>query len=119
MEHYVQSCKDLGERNQLEQDPPLLRAHPVSVIRGHPERDLRRVLQIAATVGNGSAEQRQEFERKLDAYPGIHERIQKEILRLSRQNRFLDLPECGHFIHMAKPEVVVDEVKWVLQNQRD
>ncbi|CAG8939258.1 unnamed protein product [Penicillium salamii] len=119
MEHYVASCKKLGAKKQLERRPPLLGNYPVSVIRGHPERDLRRVLQIAETVGNGTEEQRRQFGERLDLYPTIHESIQKEILKLSLRHRFLDVPECGHFIHLMKPEIVVEEVRWVLQLQRN
>ncbi|CAI7663171.1 unnamed protein product [Penicillium bialowiezense] len=104
-------------KRQLERDPPLLHDHPVSVIRGHPERDLRRVLHIATNIGNGSEEQRRQFATKLEAYPAIQESIQREILKLSRRNKFVDQPECGHFIHVVKPEAVVEEINWVLENQ--
>lgn len=117
MEQYVPSFKTLAAKRQLERDPPLLHDHPVSVIRGHPERDLRRVLRIATNIGNGSEEQRRQFSTKLEAYPAIQESIQREILKLSRRNKFVDQPECGHFIHVVKPEAVVEEINWVLENQ--
>ncbi|KAJ5345869.1 hypothetical protein N7452_003873 [Penicillium brevicompactum] len=117
MEQYVPSLKTLAEKRQLERDPPLLRDYPVSVMRGHPERDLRRVLRIATEIGNGSEEQRRQFAKKLESYPALQESIQKENLKLSWRHRFVDQPECGHFIHVVKPEAVVEEVNWVLQNQ--
>ncbi|KAJ5152778.1 uncharacterized protein N7482_009256 [Penicillium canariense] len=116
MEHYIESCEALGTKKQLNRRPPLLHEHPISIIRGHPEIELRKVLTAGVEMGNGSAQQRRQFEEKLDMYPKWNERLQRENLAMSAKSRYRDLKECGHFIHMEKPEAIVEEIEWVLEN---
>lgn len=116
MEHYVESCAMLGAKHQFDRDPPLLNGCPVSVLKGHPELDLRKSFEAGVLAGNGTPEQRRHFSEKLGAYPAIHRKFQREILRLSRNHRFVDVEGHGHFIHMTAPEAVVEEVTWVLQS---
>lgn len=115
MEHYIESCATLGAKHQLDRDPPLLNRCPVSVLKGHPELDLRKSFEAGVLAGNGTPEQRRQFSEKLAAYPAIHQRLQREILGLSRNRRFVDVDGHGHFIHMTAPEAVVEEITWVLQ----
>ncbi|KAJ5085785.1 hypothetical protein N7532_010556 [Penicillium argentinense] len=116
MEHYVDSCAALGAKHQLDRDPPLLNRSPVSVLKGHPELDLRKAFEAGVLAGNGTPEQRRHFSEKLAAYPATHRKFQREILGLSRNHRFVDVEGHGHFIHMTAPDAVVEEVKWVLQS---
>lgn len=116
MEHYIQSCMTLGTKDQLSRIPPLLGNYPISVLKGHPERDLSRVFQAAIEAGKGSPEEREQVERKLAMYPTRNDTFQRETLGLSSKHRFVDVEGCGHFIHMEKPEAVVKEIGWVLEN---
>lgn len=116
MEHYIPSCKALGELKQLERRPPLLKGYPISVIRAYPEDDLRKAFEAGVEAGNGSVEQRREFGEKLGYYGELHERIQRDILKLSSKGKFVDLKDCGHMVPMVRPDVIAKEVDWVLQN---
>lgn len=116
MEHYVESCAVLGTKTQLDRDSPLLNSFPVSVLRGHPELDLGKSFAVGVLAGNGTPEQRRLAEEKLAAYPETHGRLQREILKLSRNHRFVDLEGQGHCIHLTAPEAILEEVSWVLQN---
>ena len=116
MEHYIPSCKVLGEKGQLARDPPLLKNYPISVLRGFPEVDLRKVLQAGIEAGNGTEDQRQQLKKKLDSYPVIHGEFQREILKLSNTYRYVEAQGCGHSIHMVRPEAIIEEVNWVLQS---
>jgi pimeloyl-ACP methyl ester carboxylesterase len=116
MEHYVDSCATLLEKHQFDRDPPLLNRYPVSVLKGHPELDLRKAFEAGVLAGNGTREQRSQFSEKLAAYPAINDQLQRENLGLSRNHRFVDVRGHGHFIHITAPEAVVEGVKWVLQS---
>jgi pimeloyl-ACP methyl ester carboxylesterase len=116
MEHYIDSCAALRAKHQFDRDPPLFNMYPLSVLKGHPELDLRKAFEAGVLAGNGTPEQRRQFSEKLTAYPVINEKLQRENLGLSRNHRFVDVEGHGHFIHITAPEAVVEEVKWVLQN---
>ncbi|KAJ5116691.1 hypothetical protein N7456_001039 [Penicillium angulare] len=116
MENYVSSCKALGELKQFERVPALLNEYPISVIRGYPEDDLWKCFRAGVEAGNGTLEQRKAFEEKLGIYPALHERIQRDILKLSGKGRFVDLKGCGHLVPMIRPDAIVEEVEWVLRN---
>ncbi|KAJ5989403.1 hypothetical protein N7481_004613 [Penicillium waksmanii] len=106
MVHYIDSCATLRAKCQ----------YPLSVLKGHPELDLRKAFEAGVLAGNGTLEQRRQFSEKLAAYPVINEKLQRENLDLSKNHRFVDVEGHGHFIHITAPETVVNEVKWVLQN---
>ncbi|OQE37924.1 hypothetical protein PENCOP_c009G00001 [Penicillium coprophilum] len=116
MEHYVNSVAELGLKHQLDRDPPLLNSCPISVLKGHPKMDLRKSFEAGVSIGNGTPEQRRQFSEKLVVYPAIHDKLQREILSLSRIHRFVDVEGHGHFIHISAPEAVVAEVNWVLRS---
>jgi pimeloyl-ACP methyl ester carboxylesterase len=40
----------------------------------------------------------------------------KEFLKLSTKSELVFATESGHFAQMTQPEIVVDGVKWVLNN---
>ncbi|KAJ5594604.1 uncharacterized protein N7459_000812 [Penicillium hispanicum] len=115
-EHYINSCLTLETKRQLSRIPPLLGTHPISVLKGHPEIELSKVFDAAIQAGKGSLEEREQYKRKLALFPSVNDRNQRETLQLSHTHRFVNVEGCGHFIHMVRPEAVVEEVGWVLQN---
>ncbi|KAI0158352.1 Alpha/Beta hydrolase protein [Xylariaceae sp. FL1272] len=44
------------------------------------------------------------------------ERLKKRQLGLSRKSRFVNLPDVGHHVVRDRPDVVVECVRWVLEN---
>ncbi|KAM5344000.1 hypothetical protein ACJ41O_012537 [Fusarium nematophilum] len=52
----------------------------------------------------------------LDAADQEDERLKKAQLELSRNHRYVHIPDCGHNVIQHKPEVVAQEVRWVMEN---
>ncbi len=63
-----------------------------------------------------SDEQRKARDGMLETLGKADEQLKREQLRLSRNSRFRNVPDCGHNVHLARPDVVAEEVKWVLSN---
>ena len=84
---------------------------PLSVIRGESA--------FSAARGNDkglSDEQRSARDGMLEAMGKADEQLKREQLRLSRNSKFRNVPDCGHNVHVTRPDVVADEIKWVLTN---
>lgn len=43
-------------------------------------------------------------------------RLKKRQLALSRRNRYIHISDCGHHVVRDRPEVVAEEVEWVMKN---
>lgn len=84
---------------------------PLSVIRGESAFSARRGEDVSV-----SDEQRRARDGMLEAMGKADEQLKREQLRLSRNNRFRNVPDCGHNVHLSRPDVVAEEVKWVLSN---
>ncbi|KAJ6157490.1 hypothetical protein N7470_005082 [Penicillium chermesinum] len=100
MENYARSCETLGIKNQLVRSPPCVAGLP-------PVR-----------LGRGSDEQKKLVEEKLAIYPSLNDQFQRETLKLSTKGRFRDAIGCGHSIHMVRPDIITEEVEWVLEQAR-
>ena len=84
---------------------------PLSVIRGESA--------ISAARGNEvslSDEQRTARDIMLETMSKADEQLKREQLKLSRNSKFRNVPDCGHNVHITRPDVVVEEIKWVLSN---
>ena len=44
------------------------------------------------------------------------EGLEKAQLQLSSRNRYVHLPDCGHNVIRDRPDVVVSEVQWIMEN---
>ena len=82
---------------------------PLSVIRGESAFNAR-TGQDAGVLD----EQRKTRDGMLDAMGKADEKLKREQLKLSRNSRFRNVPDCGHNVHIIRPDVVAEEVKWVL-----
>ena len=90
---------------------------PISVIRGNsliarwktltetPEHNMESAEAIIA-----------ERTTWLEKWDEEDEKMEREQLQLSRNQRYVHLPDCGHHIVRDRPEVVLVEVQWVLDN---
>ena len=111
-------CEHSEEQYKLQ----ILGDAPVAVIRGEAafKHSLR---NMPKTVQNEDAPEEKDHTRllqqqMLDDMAKIDESLKREQLRLSRRNKFRNVPNCGHSIHLDCPDVVVEEVQWVLDNIR-
>lgn len=104
-------CRTLGDKGQFQNRA--MRDRPVSVIRCGI-RDFERIYEAGIEAGNGTTEQRQAFRRLLDRLPLIDQDAKEEQLQLSSNTHLVYLPECGHNVHLTRPDVVAEEIRWVL-----
>ncbi|KAJ5915714.1 alpha/beta hydrolase fold protein [Penicillium verhagenii] len=110
---FVSACRSLAGKKQL--DGQAMGSRPVSVIRCNSARDYERIYQRGVEVGNGSVQQQKEFRELLDRWPRIDQDLQEDQLRLSSFTRLVHLPDCGHNVHLVRPDVVAGEIHWVLK----
>jgi hypothetical protein len=75
--------------------------------------DYRRLYEKAVEAGNGSEAQRAAFRELLEKWDRMDGEVQEEQLKLSRRSRMVHLPDCGHNVHLIRPEVVAEEIRWV------
>ncbi|GAQ05238.1 uncharacterized protein YqjL [Aspergillus lentulus] len=104
-------CCALAEKEQLKKQA--LGDRPLSVIRCNGLRDYQRLYEEAVEAGNGTEAQRAAFRELLEKWDGMDDEMQEEQLRLSRRSRMVHLPDCGHNVHLIRPDVVAEEIRWV------
>ncbi|KAI9929583.1 hypothetical protein MW887_001057 [Aspergillus wentii] len=114
MEHYIDSCKELGTKKQLNRNPPLLGNHPVVVLMGNAASDHWKVYNAGIAIGNGTEQERADYRQKMEEYPVLDEKFQRETLSLSTRSVFRWAVNSGHWVHVTEPERIVDEVISVL-----
>lgn len=98
---------------------------PLSVIRGESAFcGQRKGHEGAGDVGNvndtGKSRdgpgQSTEHSRMMEAMGKLDEELKREQLQLSKKSKFRNVPNCAHNVHLVRPDVVVEEVRWVLDN---
>ncbi|KAJ6013613.1 alpha/beta hydrolase fold protein [Penicillium herquei] len=108
----VAVCHTLAEKRQLENQA--MGSRPVSVIRCSGFRDFESIYQRGVEAGNGTVEQQRAFRSLLDRWPHVDRDLQEEQLKLSSTTHLVYLPDCGHNIHILRPNVVAGEIDWVV-----
>ncbi|KAG9529439.1 alpha/beta-hydrolase, partial [Aureobasidium melanogenum] len=116
LEHYMPSFETLRKK-ELTKRQPLLDDKPVFVIGGLRSRDWSGLYTAGVTKGNGDGQQRAHVREMIANVDEKNEGLMKEFLKLSTKSELVIARESGHFVQMTQPEVVVDGVKWVLENQ--
>ncbi|KAJ5097164.1 hypothetical protein N7456_007885 [Penicillium angulare] len=106
-------CNTLARKRQLESQA--MGSRPLSVIRCNGVRDYERIYHAGVEVGNGTVEQQEEFRALLARWKRFDGDLHEEQLRLSSNSHFVHLPDCGHNIHILRPDVVAEEIDWVLK----
>ena len=90
---------------------------PLSVVRGNVLRKKQDEWVKAAAMAK-TDNQRAQLEPQrlmLERWEAEDEKMKKKQLALSRHSRFTQVQGVGHHVIRDKPEAVVDEVKWVMQ----
>ena len=90
---------------------------PLSVVRGNTLRRKQDEWVKAAAMAKTEA-QRSQLEPQrlmLERWEHEDEKMKKKQLSLSRRSRFAQVPNVGHHVIRDRPEAVVEEVKWVMQ----
>lgn len=109
-----QSGEDLVAKKQLEYC--VMGDRSVSVIRAHRENEWRRIYEAGLEAGNGTEEDRRTLGGFLEGMEDIIRVNQRKLLKISRNSREVDLVDCGHQVNQERPDVVADEIKWILES---
>lgn len=108
---FVEVCETLRVKEQYKKRA--MGDKPLSVIRCNSMRDYERIYEKGVEVGNGTEEQRKAFRELLDRWDGFDRDIKEEQLKLSSNSRLIHVSDCGHNVHLTRPDVVSEEIKWV------
>ncbi|KKZ68390.1 hypothetical protein EMCG_00159 [[Emmonsia] crescens] len=111
---FMEVCETLAEKRQFERQA--MGDRPVSIIRCNGARDYERLYAQGVEVGNGTEEQRKAFRDLLDTWDGIDRELKEEQLQLSSKCHFVHVADCGHNVQLVRPDVIAEEIQWVLDN---
>ncbi|KAM3065091.1 hypothetical protein ACMFMG_006151 [Clarireedia jacksonii] len=114
-EQYIPSFETLRKK-ELSKKQPLLGDKPVYVIGGIRSRDWTGLYKAGVAKGNGTEEERAYVREIIKEVDAKNESLMKEFLKLSTKSELVFATESGHFVQLTQPDVVVDGVKWVLDN---
>jgi pimeloyl-ACP methyl ester carboxylesterase len=89
---------------------------PVSVIAANSAMDLQIRYDAGVAAGNGTEEERAQYRALIDRMAKEDIDHQKEQLRLSSVGRYTFTETNGHNMQMTDPQVIVNEIKWVLDH---
>lgn len=109
---YEEVCRQLGKKQQFKNR--ILGHRPLSVIKCQSSQDYERIYEAGLDAGNGTDEQRNEFRYLLENWDNWSTELQREQMQLSSHARWVEVPHCGHNVNLIRPDVIVQEVKWVL-----
>lgn len=91
---------------------------PVSVIRGDWARELWLLYDAGVTKGQGSEGERAEARDFIDRFGLYDDELRTAMLRLSSCSRYVQYEEYGHSLPLVAPEIVEEEVRWVMEQQQ-
>ncbi|KAM7185079.1 alpha beta hydrolase protein [Naviculisporaceae sp. PSN 640] len=114
-QNYFPSFEVLRKKELLKKNP-ILGDKPVYVIGGMRSRDWQGLYNAGVAKGQGTEEERAHVRKLIEEVDAKNERLMKEFLKFSTKSELVWARESGHFVQMTQPEVVVDGVRWVLEN---
>lgn len=117
----IETGQETGLPDKVEQalwSRTLLDDRPLSVIRGNSLIANWKQLESAeATAQTEFAKEELKQKRKmLESCDLEDERLKKAQLRMSRNTRYVHLPDCGHGVIRDRPDIVLQELQWVMEN---
>jgi hypothetical protein len=77
-------------------------------------RDWSGLYKAGVEKGNGTEEQRSHAREMIRTADEKNKGLMKEHLKLSTKGKLVFAHESGHFVQLTQPDIVVDGVKWVL-----
>ncbi|GCB19786.1 uncharacterized protein YqjL [Aspergillus awamori] len=88
----------------------------LSVVFGNRSMDFRKVLEFGVANGYGTEEVRESLAKRFETMERVDEESQRDHLGLSSQSRFVYAQgkAMTHNVHYVAPELICDEVFWVL-----
>ena len=107
---------DTLRKKGLPAKQPILESKPVYVIGGMRSRDWSNMYKNSVARGNGTEEQRAHVQEMIRTADEKNMALMREFLKLSTKHKLVFGYKSGHFVQLTEPEIVVDGVKWVLEN---
>ena len=112
-------CGDHEEQYKTQ----ILGNKPLSVLRGEAafeQKPRKQELEKGevASIGESPREQTEAHQKMLAAMKNMDEDLKREQLKLSRNSKFRNVPQCGHNLHTVRPDIVAEEIRWVLENAK-
>ncbi|KAL4960377.1 alpha/beta fold hydrolase [Aspergillus stella-maris] len=108
------SGRELAKLRQFERQ--VLGDNPLSVIRCDMTKDFRVLYKAGAERGQGTDEERVKAKEFIETLKLFDDEMRFSQTRLSASSRYRTFLEYGHDGVLRKPEIIVDEVKWILQS---
>lgn len=98
----------------------LLDNKPLSVIRGNSLLARWKTLADGQAVADTETKKAslQQQRKWLEACDMEDERLKKAQLRISRNNRYVHLPNCRHHVIRDRPDIVLEELEWIMASLR-
>jgi pimeloyl-ACP methyl ester carboxylesterase len=113
-----ESTRPINER--IGQEGTVLGDGRLAVVFCDESVDFGTVYEHGIVNGNGSPEAREALRTRLEDMSEIDEKGQRAHLKMSSRSRFVKTEGSArtHNVHLVKPEIVAQEVKWVLEGAR-
>lgn len=117
----VETGQETGLPDKVEQalsSPILLGDRPLSIIRGNSLIANWKQLESAEATAQIESAKAELSQRRivLESCDSEDERLKKAQLRMSRNTRYVHLPDCGHGVIRDRPDIVLQELQWVMEN---
>jgi pimeloyl-ACP methyl ester carboxylesterase len=113
------SALNLAKKRLLNFDSiPLLGDMPLSVMRANFAKDFWTMYDAGVERGNGTEEERIEARNYIQRWELFDDQIRILQLRLSTCTEYKYFADVGHDIPIRRPQVVVEQVKWALEQLR-
>ena len=116
----VETGQETGIDPEIEQrqyKDQILGNKPLVVIRGNTLKWKQMQYERALAAEQNLASPTLLIQKQmLDATDKEDERLKKVQLQLSRNNRYVHLPDCGHGVIQARPDAVREAVCWVMEH---
>lgn len=105
-------CRSLEEKKQI--DRQAMGNKPLSVITCNSARDYERIYAAGIEAGNGTEAQQRSFRQLLDQWESSTKELNSYQARLSSNTQSVYVPDCGHNIHLVRPDLVAQGIQWVV-----
>ncbi|CAI7614269.1 unnamed protein product [Penicillium glandicola] len=114
------ACREMARslEEKKQPDTQAMGDKPVSVVRCNGARDYERIYAAGVEVGNGTEAQQRAFRELLDGWDLTAKMCCLEQLKLSSRTHYVHLPDCGHNVQLVRPDVVAEEVRWVISQMQ-
>jgi pimeloyl-ACP methyl ester carboxylesterase len=106
------SYSALAKKRQIETQA--LGDRPVVVFKCNSLQDYSRIYDAGIKAGNGTEGQRAALREQMRLMSFKEEELQREILRLSSDSRFVYTADHGNKVHVTNPQGIADEILRIL-----